>query len=96
MRCANRTASGLVQCTLEAQHEGDHENHNHPCATDVIRWPRLHMLGVGPILWRQVVNRHYPGRNLGDSPPFTRAHLETIEAHRCPASREYYAWIDNI
>ncbi|MGH8236172.1 MAG: hypothetical protein ACREXP_04015 [Steroidobacteraceae bacterium] len=51
-------------------------------------------LGLGPIVWRAIVFRHYGYHT--DGPPFTRAHLAKIESHRCPASREYYARIDSI
>lgn len=92
MRCPNRSAIAQ-QCTLEAGHTG---NHAMFCGSGGYTWPRLHMLGAGPIIWRQTVEKHYPGRGLGSSGPFTRAHLETLEPHRCPASREYYRRIDKI
>jgi hypothetical protein len=90
MRCPNR--SPVVQCTLDAGHGG--LNHAYFCGSGGFTWPRLHMLGAGPIVWRAIVQKRYGYRTEG--PPFTRAHLATIEPHRCPASRDYYRAIDKI
>lgn len=91
MRCENKTVG--VQCTLEHEHAG---NHAWFTGSGGFTWPRLHMLGAGPIIWRQVVNVEYPGRNLGEGPPFSRTHISALAADRCKASREYYRRIDKI
>lgn len=57
------------------------------------------MLGAGPILWRAILAEYYPGRNFGESPPFSRARVEAITRERpgaMPASQKYYAAIDNL
>jgi hypothetical protein len=89
--CNCRPGCPTPQCTRDLNHEG---NHAHQGGSGYFSWPRLHMLGAGPIIFRALVLKRYKYRTNGA--PFTRAHLATIEPHRCPASREYYRLIDKI
>jgi hypothetical protein len=56
------------------------------------------MPGAGPILWRAIVEKCYPGRGLGTSPPFSRAVVAAwgSDFKRMPASRKYYEAIDKL
>jgi hypothetical protein len=57
------------------------------------------MLGIGPLLWRHLVEKHYPGRGLGDIPPLSREEVARRNTHsfiRAPASLAYYVAIDKM